>query len=100
KTAPGTETATSSATSLTAGIPPKNSVLPTISGLLQDGSLLSVDPGTWTGSEPITYTYQWQLCNALGKACEELTGQTGTTLKLEPSEIGKTLDVIVTAKNA
>ncbi|HEY2181653.1 MAG TPA: hypothetical protein VGH09_08290, partial [Solirubrobacteraceae bacterium] len=79
---------------------PTNTILPSISGLFQDGGLLSVSPGTWTGSEPITYTYQWQLCNALGKACEELTGQSASTLKLDPSESGKTLDVIVTAKNA
>jgi hypothetical protein len=79
---------------------PTNTVLPSISGVLQDGSLLTANPGSWTGSEPITYTYQWQLCNALGKACSELTGATGSTLKLDPSEIGKTLAVVVTAKNA
>ena len=68
--------------------------------MLQDGSLLSVASGSWSGTEPISYEYQWQLCNALGQACENLKGATGSSLKLDPSEIGKTLAVVVTATNA
>ena len=98
--AAGSTSATSSVTGLIAGILPKNTALPSISGVLQDGGLLSVATGSWSGSEPISYEYQWQLCNSLGKACEELTGATGSTLKLDPSEIGKTLAVVVTATNA
>ncbi|MEA2209283.1 MAG: large repetitive protein, partial [Solirubrobacteraceae bacterium] len=98
--AAGSQSATSSVTSLIEGILPVNTVLPSISGLLQDGGLLSVATGTWTGSEPISYTYQWQLCNALGGACEDLSGAIGSTLKLDPGEIGKTLAVVVTATNA
>ena len=98
--AAGSTSATSSLTSLIAGIVPKNSALPSISGLLQDGGLLSATTGSWSGSEPISYAYQWQLCNALGKACEEISGATGSTLKLDPSEIGKTLALVVTATNA
>ncbi len=95
----GSTSATSSVTGLIEGILPKNTTLPSISGVLQEGQLLSVTPGGWSGSEPLEYEYQWQLCNALGKACEEIKGATGTSLKLEPSEIGKTLDVLVTANN-
>ncbi|HEY2718748.1 MAG TPA: hypothetical protein VGI52_03890 [Solirubrobacteraceae bacterium] len=82
------------------GIPPTNSVLPSISGLVQDGQLLSVVAGSWSGTEPIGYSYQWQVCNALGLACENLTGATDPSLALDPSEIGKTLDLLVTATNA
>ena len=53
-----------------------------------------------TGSPPISYAYQWQLCNALGKACEDISGATTSSLPLDPSEIGKTLAVVVTATNA
>jgi hypothetical protein len=98
--AAGSTSATSSVTSLIEGILPKNTALPSISGLLQDGSLLNATTGSWSGSQPISYTYQWELCNALGKACEELKGATGSTLKLDPSEIGKTLALVVTATNA
>jgi IPT/TIG domain len=98
--AAGSTSATTSLTALIEGILPKNTALPSISGLLQDGGLLSVASGSWSGSEPISYAYQWQLCDALGEACEDLAGATGSGLKLDPSEIGKTLAVVVTATNA
>jgi hypothetical protein len=98
--AQGSATATSGETQTILGILPTNTALPTIGGVLQDGSLLSASTGTWSGSEPISYAYQWQLCNALGKACEDIEGATGSTLKLNPSEIGKTLALVVTATNA
>jgi hypothetical protein len=98
--AQGSATATSAETSPILGILPANTALPSISGLLQDGQLLSVLPGSWSGSEPITYSYEWTLCNALGSACETISGATGPSLKLDPSEIGKTLAVVVTATNA
>jgi hypothetical protein len=96
----GSSTVTSSLTGLIAGILPTNTGLPSISGVLQDGSLLSAATGTWTGSEPISYAYQWQLCNALGEACKAIEGAIGSSLKLDPSEIGKTLALLVTATNA
>jgi hypothetical protein len=98
--AQGSASATSPETQPILGILPTNTILPSISGLLQDGGLLSVATGSWTGTEPISYAYRWQLCNAFGQACESLGGATGSSLKLDPSEIGKTLDVVVTATNA
>jgi hypothetical protein len=96
----GSSSATSSLTSLIAGILPSNTALPSIAGVLQDGSLLSASTGSWTGSEPLSYSYQWQLCNALGQVCKAIEGATGSSLKLDPSEIGKTLALVVTATNA
>ncbi len=96
----GSTSATSSETQPILGILPTNSLLPSISGLLRDGGLLSVAPGTWSGTQPISFAYQWRLCDALGQACEDLEGASGQTLQLDPSEIGKTLDVVVTATNA
>lgn len=97
--AQGSAAATSAETQPILGILPTNSVLPSVSGLLQDGQLLSVATGVWSGTEPISYAYQWQLCNALGEACEAIEGATGSSLELDPSEIGKTLAVAVTATN-
>ncbi len=96
----GAVPATSPETQPILGILPTNTVLPTISGLLQDGGLLSVAGGSWSGTQPISYAYQWQLCNALGEACKAIEGATGSSLKLDPSEIGKTLALLVTATNA
>ena len=61
------------------------------------GQLLTAHPGTWSGSEPISYTYQWQLCNNKGESCTNIAEATGLTLGLLNLELNKTVDVVVTA---
>ena len=97
--AQGSASATSAETSPILALLPTNTLLPTISGLLQDGQLLSVGAGGWSGSSPISYSYQWQLCNPLGKECADISGATGASLALSPSDVGGILDVVVTATN-
>ncbi len=72
---------------------------PTISGSVRDGETVTATTGTWTGSPPITYSYQWQDCNALGEGCLSISGATASTYKLSSSEVGTVMKVIVTAKN-
>jgi hypothetical protein len=98
--AAGSTSATTPVTSLISGLLPSNTALPSISGLLQDGQLLSAASGSWSGSEPISYSYQWQQCNASGKACANISGATGSTLSLVSGLVGSTLDVVVTATNS
>jgi hypothetical protein len=95
----GSTSVTTPVTGLIEGLLPNNLGLPSISGLLQEGQLLSVDTGSWSGTAPISYSYQWQLCNALGKSCANISEATGSSLKLSPSDIGDTLDVVVKATN-
>jgi hypothetical protein len=95
----GSTSVTSSVTGLIEGILPSNTVLPAIAGLLKEGQLLSVSSGSWSGTTPITYSYQWQLCNALGKLCGNITEATGSSLKLSLADVGGTLDVVVKATN-
>lgn len=45
--------------SLVIGIAPSNSVAPVISGTNTFGSTLTTTNGTFTGTAPLTYTYQW-----------------------------------------
>ena len=96
--AAGSTSATSSVTGLIAGILPKNTALPSVGGTLKNGQLLSVTNGTWTGSEPISYTYQWQLC-LLGN-CTNIAKATSQTFLLSGLNLGSALRAIVTAKNA
>jgi hypothetical protein len=95
----GSTSVTTPVSGLIAGLLPSNTGSPSISGLLQEGGLLSVGSGSWSGTAPIAYSYQWQLCNALGEACADISEATGSSLKLSPSDIGDTLDAVVKATN-
>ena len=41
---------------------PVNASPPTITGAAEKGSTLQATPGTWSGTQPIEYEYQWQRC--------------------------------------
>ena len=82
-----------------AGEPPTNVTPPTISGIAQDGQVLTADEGVWTGTLPLTYSYQWQRCNASGTACVSVAGATAKTYAVTPGDVGSTLTVRVIASN-
>jgi hypothetical protein len=81
-----------------AGTAPNNTSPPTISGTAQDNQTLTASPGTWTGSTPITYTYQWRRCDTNGNDCSDIT--TGQTYRVTSHDVGHRLRVVVTAKNS
>jgi hypothetical protein len=92
---------------LTAGIAsarttvaPNNTTAPQISGKAQAGQTLTTDNGTWTGTAPLTYTYQWRICNDNGNACHDITGAAGTEYTVKSGDSGNTLRIQVTAKNS
>ncbi len=77
--------------------PPLNTVAPTISGTTKQGSTLTAATGTWTNS-PTSYGYQWQDCKS--GACSNIDGATSSSYVLRSSDVGDTVDVVVTASNA
>ena len=97
----GNTTQTAAPTTTIQPVPtlPANSVAPSISGTPQDGQLLTADSGSWTGTQPITYTYQWQRCNQSGGGCSNLAGATGATYTAVTADVGNTITVNVTATN-
>ncbi len=95
----GNASATSDQTGAVQGIGPVNTGLPTISGTTQDGQTLSATNGSWSGTAPFTYAYQWRRCDAAGATCSDVSGATNQTYVLTPADIGSTMRVVVTATN-
>ncbi|MGH2944708.1 MAG: DUF7594 domain-containing protein [Solirubrobacteraceae bacterium] len=80
--------------------PPANTTAPTVSGTAQAGRTLAADPGSWSGTEPIAYAYQWRRCDSAGDGCVDIAGETGQAYALTAADVGSTIRVRVTAANA
>ena len=88
--ADGTSQALSGPTAVIAGLGnvPANTKQPDPSGTAQDGRTITVSHGTWSGSQPITFTYQWQSCTAVNSVCTDLAGRTGSSFLLGSGQVG------------
>jgi hypothetical protein len=60
------------------------------------GKALSTSTGSWSGTSPIRYTYQWQRCTS---SCSAITGATGSSFTLADGDLGANIAVLVTAAN-
>ncbi|HUL99166.1 MAG TPA: hypothetical protein VLU24_07075, partial [Mycobacterium sp.] len=74
---------------------PSNTVPPANSGTPAVGQVLTATTGTWTGTAPISYSYQWQSCNP---SCSNV-GSNQATYTPVGTDAGATILVIVTASN-
>jgi hypothetical protein len=79
--------------------PPAETSPPTVSGTPEDEQTLTAVVGTWTGTTPLTYSYQWQRCDGEGESCADVSGATASTLGLTHGDVGSTFRVRVTATN-
>jgi hypothetical protein len=83
-----------------AAVAPKNTQPPAVSGTPQVGKELTTTNGTWSGTTPLAYSYQWRRCDDTGGSCSDISGATNNTYALKSVDGGNTLRVAVTAKNA
>jgi len=83
----------------TSAVAPANTVLPAVTGILEDRQTLTASPGTWTGTQPIGYAYQWQRCGTALGGCVAIEGATQPTFALTRDDLGNRLVVTVTATN-
>ena len=84
---------------MTAELGPKSTAPPAISGNPTVGQTLTASTGTWTG-KPTGFAYQWQRCDAAGSACVPITGAGSSTYVVADADLGRTLRVVVTARNS
>lgn len=85
-------------------VAPANAGEPAISGTPQVGEILRTTRGTWTGTEPITYTFRWRRCDGAGKPdasdCPRITNATNATYALRQADAGFRIRSQVIATNA
>lgn len=79
---------------VSANVAPFNTITPVISGTATVGSILTSTTGTWEGTAPITYTYQW-LRNGVN-----ISGATSSTYTLVSADIIQVLRCKVIATNS
>lgn len=78
---------------------PTNTSPPEAIGQAAVGQFIDSTTGNWTGAQPITYAYQWQLCNSVGADCRDLAGARDAAVRVQEAHLGGTLRVVVTASN-
>jgi hypothetical protein len=102
--ADGAATAASNPSGVIASPPeatrPRNTARPGISGTPNRDQVLHVSPGTWTGSQPITFSFQWLRCDTRGGNCLTLPGFRDDAYTVREGDVGRTLRVTVVARNS
>jgi subtilisin family serine protease len=79
----------------TTGSAPANSSPPAVVGTTQAGETLSGSAGSWTGTGPLNYEYQWERCDSSGGACSPISGASGTSYLLASVDVGGTIRLAV-----
>jgi glucose/arabinose dehydrogenase/PKD repeat protein len=80
--------------------PPRNTAPPAITGPTMVGKTIKTSTGSWAGSTPISFTYQWRRCDASGAACVDVPGANASKYTLVTADAGRTMRATVTATNS
>jgi len=67
---------------------------------MTNGQTVTADPGTWTGKQPISFSYRWLRCNTQGGDCVAIGGATSRTYRLTSSDVNHKIRFNVTARNS
>jgi len=70
---------------------------PTPSGTTIEGQTMTASDGTWSGTQPISFTYHWQQCTT---ACTDIKDATNQTYVIAHADIGFKLRYHLTATNS
>jgi hypothetical protein len=87
--------------------PPVNTAYPVVSlpfsnttGVPHVNDTLTTSNGSWTGSFPLTFTYQWKKCESQTGPCYRIIGATRSTFTVTSDLYGWTIRSEVTATNS
>lgn len=94
----GSKSARSASTATVASSRPVDETLPAITGQAREGAQLAAETGSWYGTQPIEYSFEWLSCSSLTKECMPV-GATGSTYTPGAAQTGESIEVRVTAKN-
>lgn len=72
---------------------PSNVTPPAVTGTPTQGQTLVCSTGSWSGTAPFTYTYQWRRNGS------PILGATSNNYLLQAGDVGATIDCVVTAEN-
>jgi hypothetical protein len=97
--ADGSRAAASNPTATVVGAP-VNTAPPFPRGSMVVGQVVTAEPGTWTGRQPISFSYRWLRCNSAGGECAAISGGTSRSYRVSQSDVGRKLRFNVTARNA
>ena len=95
----GSSSAVSAATVVIAGAP-ANTAVPVVSGSAVQGGALTASDGVWAGSPAPAFTYQWEDCDSGGGQCSPISGATSSSYVLGASDVGSTVEVLVTGTSS
>jgi hypothetical protein len=79
---------------------PVNVQAPTLSGTPAQGQTIRVNPGSWNGQQPITFTFNWLRCDTGGNNCVVQSGFHDDAYVLREGDVGKTVRARVIARNS
>lgn len=85
---------------IVASDPPVNTVAPALSGTEEVGQTLTSTAGTWTGTAPITYGYQWQRSDDGSTGWTNISGATSSNYTLQAGDATKYVRCEITGTNA
>lgn len=70
-------------------------------GINQVDQVLTLTPGAWAGSTPITFTYSWRRCDPQGdpNTCVQIPGATSSSYTPTTADIGYALRVWIVGTN-
>jgi hypothetical protein len=79
---------------------PANTAAPTLSAIdYTPGRRVTASTGSWSGTDPLSFRYQWFRCDSDGRECEAIDGARRRTYELDDASVGSTLRALVTASN-